>query len=254
MDLLDVKRVLGDTPYMSLDQARTMTEFMDEHGLRDILELGFLHGVSTCYMASALQNAGNGHITTVDLAKPENEGKEKIEEFLDALSLRDFVTVMYEPSSYTWRLMKMLEESAEPRFDLCYIDGAHNWAVDGFAFFLVDRLLRPGGWVIFDDLPWTYASSPALQEQQWVKDMPEEERVTPQLQRVFDLLVKRQPGYDTFRVEDNWGFARKGLEPDAGGAVRIVREVVVRREHYGLGAAATKAAKRAKAALAARKK
>ena len=37
--------------------------------------------------------------------------------------------------------MKMLEDDPEPRFDFCYIDGVHNWADDGFAFFLIDRLL-----------------------------------------------------------------------------------------------------------------
>jgi hypothetical protein len=50
------------------------------------------------------------------------------------------VNYYFEPTSYTWRMMKMLEEDEGPRFDLCYLDGAHSWFVDGFAFFLIDRL------------------------------------------------------------------------------------------------------------------
>ena len=57
-------------------------------------------------------------------------------------------------------LMRAIE--AGHKYDFCFIDGAHTWDTDGFAFCLVDRMLRPGGWIIFDDLNWTHAHSPTL--------------------------------------------------------------------------------------------
>jgi hypothetical protein len=30
-----------------------------------------------------------------------------------------------------------------------------NWDTDGPSLFLVDRLLRPGGWIVFDDIEWS---------------------------------------------------------------------------------------------------
>jgi predicted O-methyltransferase YrrM len=70
--------------------------------------------------------------------------------------------------------MKFPEDDPTPRFDLCYLDGAHNWFVDGLAFFLVHRLLKPGGWIIFDDVDWTYESSPTLKDTEDVRKMPED--------------------------------------------------------------------------------
>ena len=52
--------------------------------------------------------------------------------------------------------MKMLAQYPSPKFDFCYIDGGHNWSDTGFAFFLVDRLLKSNGIIVFDDLDWTY--------------------------------------------------------------------------------------------------
>jgi hypothetical protein len=105
--------------------------------------------------------------------------------------------------------MKMLQEDPRPRFDLCYLDGAHTWFVDGFAFFLVDRLLRRGGWIIFDDLSWTYSTSPTLKDTEAVRRMPPEERDTPQIELVYELLVKTHPGYGDFHAKHGWAYARK---------------------------------------------
>jgi predicted O-methyltransferase YrrM len=202
-----VKRVNG-IPHMTLDQGQAMTNFILENKFQNILELGFRHGVSTCYMAGALDELGQGRITTIDLANARN-ATPNVESLLTSLGLRDFVTIHYEPTSYTWRLMKMLEEGSTEKFDFCYVDGAHNWFVDGFAFFLVDRFLAPGGWIIFDDLDWSYALSPSMRNTDIVKSMPQEEREIPQVRKVYELLVKHHPSYGDFTIKDGWAYARK---------------------------------------------
>lgn len=231
VEIADVRAVVGDTPHMSLDQAKLITAHITEHQPRHILELGFQHGVSTCYMAAALDQLGSdGHITTIDL-EAARDNRPTIEHLLTELGLRDRVTIHYEPTSYTWRMMGMLEADPKPGFDLCYLDGAHSWAVDGFAFFLVDRLLAEHGWIIFDDLDWTYGTSPALANTPAVRSMPADERDAQQVRKVFDLLVKTHPSYGEFRVHEDWGFARKLAASDD-------RSVVVEyvKERYGFGA------------------
>ncbi len=214
MTCQEVKNIVGEVPHMTPGQARTITSFITEKKVTNILELGFRHGVSTCYMAAALAELGRGSVVTIDLDSARRE-KPSIEELLERVGVRDSVTVFYEPTSYTWRLMRFLEENPAPRFDLCYLDGAHSWFVDGFAFFLVDRLLRPGGWIILDDLNWTYAQSPSLKESEWVKNMPLDEKTTPQVSRVYQLLVKTHPGYHNFSIKAGWAYAQKrdGLSP-----------------------------------------
>jgi predicted O-methyltransferase YrrM len=230
------ERVRG-IPHMSFSQAEVMRDVIIENKFQSLLELGFRHGVSTCYMAGALDDLGRGKIVTIDLTSARN-AEPSIESLLADLGLERFATIFYEPTSYIWRLMKMLEEDPSPRFDFCYIDGAHDWATDGFAFFLVDRLLQPGGLIIFDDLDWTYELSPALKNTEKVKLMPQDERSTPQVRKVYDLLVKPHPAYGQFMVKDEWAYARKISEQSAGAAAEQVRrEVVYQKEYVGLGGA-----------------
>jgi len=63
--------------------------------------------------------------------------------------------------------------------------------------------------MIFDDLNWTYESSPALKNTEIVKKMPVEERNTPQVKKVYELLVTPHPFYENLSVKGHWGYAQK---------------------------------------------
>jgi predicted O-methyltransferase YrrM len=209
MTNLEVKKIVGDLPHMLLYQANEITDFIETNNIKNILELGFAHGVSTSYMAASLKRLNNsGNITTIDTINAKKRVP-NIENLLKKIDALDSVNIFYEPNSYLWRLMKFLEEDSTPRFDLCYLDGAHSWSVDGFAFLLVDRLLKPGGWIIFDDINWTYDKSPTLKNTEYVKNMPEDEKITPQIKKVFDLLVKTHPNYHNFKETKQWGYTQK---------------------------------------------
>lgn len=213
MELCTLEKVFDRVrglPFMSHSQAERMTQLILENRFQNVLELGFFHGVSTCYIASALSQLGTGHVTTIDLLSAQKR-KPNIETLVADLNLKSFVSYFYEPTSYLWRLMKFLEESPQRQFDLCYIDGGHDWYNSGFAFFLVDKLLRPGGMIVFDDVGWTHESSPALKRKWSVLRMPKEEKSTAQIQKVFDLLVRTHPNYCDFKVENGWASTRKKL-------------------------------------------
>jgi hypothetical protein len=101
--------------------------------------------------------------------------------------------------SYNWSLMRLLEEHRGPIFDYVFMDGAHTWAHDALAFLLVDRLLKPGGFVDFDDYRWTLRTSPSMNPGVF----PEIERLytdeqidAAQVALVVDLLVKLDPTYE----------------------------------------------------------
>lgn len=208
MNIEKIREKVDGFPHMDFTKAKVITKIIIEERFQNLLELGFRHGVSSCYMAGALDELGGGNITTIDLVNARR-AEPNIEQLLSSLGLTEFATVFYEPTSYTWRLMKMIEEDPSPRFDFCYIDGAHSWFTDGFAFFLVDRLLKPGGRIIFDDLYWTYESSPTLRHTEKVKLMPQDEKSTSQILKIFELLVKTHPSYGEFLAKDGWGYARK---------------------------------------------
>ncbi len=205
MNLEEVKQVVGNLPYMKPKQAKVLTEFIHQNDISSILELGFYHGVSTCYMAAALEQVPKGSILTIDLHSAKKR-QPNIEELLEKCGYLDMVDYYYEPASYNWRLMKLIEEN-ERTFDLCYLDGGHDWYNTGLAFFLVDKLLQPGGWIIFDDLDWTMEHI----DTKWALRKPLEERITPQVRKVWELLVKPHPNYTKFREQGGWGYAQKKL-------------------------------------------
>lgn len=207
MEIKEIHKKLENIPHMRLKQAEYITKFIVENNIKNVLELGFCHGVSSCYIASALDKT-DGKLVTIDL-KGAKQHNPNIETLSKALGLYKRMEIYYEPTSYTWRLMRFLEKNPLPKFDLCYIDGAHNWFVDGFAFFLVDRLLNQGGYIIFDDINWTYFTSPSLWNSNMVKNMPMDEKCCRQVKKVFDLLVKTDPKYGDFKIWDHWAIAKK---------------------------------------------
>jgi predicted O-methyltransferase YrrM len=226
---------IGPVPYMKLQQAKLFYDFITTNHLENCLELGFCHGVSTAYIAGAIQDLGTGRLTSIDRTTAIEQNP-NVESVLAAVGLSKFVHLFYEPRSFNWRLMKFLEEGRNESFDFCYIDGGHSWYDTGFAFCLVERLLKRGGWVVFDDLDYTFRRSPS-QDKQWVRRMPEEEQVVPQVGKVFELLVEADPLFGDFRRIGSFGFARKQkptLTPQQryDKAIEIVVSAAVTRARY----------------------
>lgn len=207
----DVSEIVDGVPSMDTKQGRTLYDFFIEKQVRNALELGFAHGTGSCYMAAALQETG-GKLICIDNQSARNRTP-SISEQLEKTGLADYVQPVFSDNSYTWELMKLIREhtkdgKCEPFLDFCYIDGAHAWEPDGLAFFLVDKLLKVDGWILFDDIFWTFAESSSRNED-WVTALPEDQRTLPHINLVFDLLVQQHPNYAQCQIVDWWGWARK---------------------------------------------
>jgi predicted O-methyltransferase YrrM len=208
MDLSQVKDVVKDLPYMKLERAKLLEKIIQERGHKRLLELGFYHGVSSCYFAAALPDHPDARLVTID-REVARDKTPNVEHLLSELGLRHKVDVYYEPYSYTWRMMRMLEDGQAGTFDFCYLDGGHTWDISGFAFCLVDRLLAPGGTLVLDDLNWSIAGSSALKDRSSTAEIPLDVREAPQVRKVFELLVMTHPEYEDFFEQGGCGFARK---------------------------------------------
>jgi predicted O-methyltransferase YrrM len=213
----EVRGLVDGVPFMKPDQAQILYDFILQKQPRDCLELGFAHGVSVCYTAAALQELGRGHLTAVDLTISREWQQPSIEELLDKTGLGSSVTVVREPTSYTWFLKRKLEAASDDSgvYDFCYIDGSKNWTIDGLAFFVVDKLLRQDGWILFDDFTWTYARSSEESRQRleeagiFVGRMGDDELSAPQVEAIFRLLVMKHPDYAEFITRGDWAWAHK---------------------------------------------
>ena len=214
MKIQDVIAKIKDVPHMSAEQGMAIYNMILNNDIVEILELGFAHGTSSCYMGAALHEKGKGQVTTID-NKSALQRKPNIHELLNEFGFTN-IKAIFSETTYNWELMKIIEKqtinnSCKPIFDFCYIDGAHNFEIDTCAFFLVDKLLKPGGYILFDDLKWTYAESPALKDTKWVNSMPEDEKKTAHVEKITNLIVKQHPNYENFQISNNWFLARKKI-------------------------------------------
>ena len=219
MKFEDAHRVLKGIPFISDDNAKRIYDFIITHKITSILELGFAHGVASCYMAAALDELGGGQLVSVDLEGIDWQ-KPSIEELLDKLNLRKYVTINRQVSGYNWFLHDDIvastgkDEVCKPKYDLCIIDGPKNWVIDSSAFFLADKLLLPNGWIIFDDYDWTYEySNPGREVTDGInkRSLSMPERTIPHIKEVFHLLVMQHPSYSNFLIDlgEQWAWAQK---------------------------------------------
>jgi predicted O-methyltransferase YrrM len=199
-------------PYMNEPRAAFMRNFIKEKNISDILELGFFHGKSSAYFAAILEDQGHGHLTTIDMKVAEGKSP-NIHQVLDSLNLSHRVTPVFADRSYTWEMAKMIQRDPAPQFDFCYLDGGHTWDMTGFGFVLVDMLLKPGGWIVFDDLNWTIekhiSGDPETREKSY-RNYSADEKAAQGVRMVYELIAPRLD-YTNFFEEKNfgWGFAQK---------------------------------------------
>jgi predicted O-methyltransferase YrrM len=215
--------------------SRALAQFVRHTGAREVLELGTGHGGSACWLATGVRLNGGGTLTTMD-----RDSAPSVEQLLKSAGVAEMTRVVRTPRSYTSELMQLIQANTvdyrcNPQFDFCFVDGAHNWDTDGFAFFLVEKLLRPGGWLVFDDLDWTYATTLSLApvDAEVASFMSPEERSTPQIRDVFELLVRQHPGFDVVRQFRVHGWARKSGPQDSTDDSRLIDELEAAVDLHG---------------------
>ena len=112
-----------------------------------IAEFGIWKGATTFRLAELMQ--GNGTIHIFDYEDNVSSVKAQLAE-------RGYHNVVAHGSSYKYLdsyngKLRILHQNRRPVFDSAYLDGAHTCAVDALNFLLVDLLLKPDGYVKFDE-------------------------------------------------------------------------------------------------------
>jgi predicted O-methyltransferase YrrM len=167
-----------------------------ETGARVYMEIGVYLGAAAAAVADAIGADGELHLLDFeDRVAPVAErlraaGRANVVAHANSRRALD---------SYNWSLMKLLRDPRGPRFDYVFLDGAHTWTHDALAFLLVDRLLKPGGHVDFDDYAWTLARSPSMSPETFppTRRLYSDEQIeAQQVALVVDLLVRGDPRYE----------------------------------------------------------
>lgn len=174
---------------------RKTIRFLKKTRSRVIAEVGVYEGATSMEIARHLD--GKGVLYLFDFNDRVEFARKRLAKagFTKVRACGCTSTIM---DSYNWPLMKLLKANRKPIFDYVFIDGAHSWAIDGFAFLLIDRLLKPNGFVDFDDYNWSLAKSRALNPTTFpqIKCLFSDEQIkATQVKLIVDLLVRRDDRY-----------------------------------------------------------
>jgi hypothetical protein len=183
-------------PSVNLAPNTKTVEFLASTDARVIAEIGVDQGATSEAILAGLNGRGMLHLFDFD------DCLSNVAQRLRSKGLTNFVTHGNSRrvlDSYNWSLMTLLQDSSVPLFDYVYLDGTHTWAVDALAFFLVDMLLKPGGYIDFDDYSWTIDSSPTVNQRVYprMREMYTDEQMqTTQVASIVELLVRRPGRYE----------------------------------------------------------
>ena len=161
-----------------------------------VAEIGVHKGATSREIAKFLDNKGALHLYDFEHKCAEVATSLKEQGFHN---VRHYGNSMKTLDSYNWQLMKRLEESDSLIYDFVYLDGSHTWAIDALSFFLIDLLLKPGGFIDFDDYGWSLAKSPSLNPTIFPETatMYTEEQINQaQVKMIIELIVRRDVRYE----------------------------------------------------------
>lgn len=169
---------------MPLKAGRWITQFIQEHGIKDVLEIGTLHGVGACYLGAAVAPAG-GTVITVDV--PDSKEKQPCaEQLVQELRLTN-VTIL-RPENGAGQYLREQLFHGEKKFDLVYLDADHRFLPTIYFFALCAALVKPGGFILVDDM-----------------EHPE----IPAGEEAWSVLLK-MPGFERVECEIwNWGMLKR---------------------------------------------
>jgi len=201
--------------HQSKDALHGIYQHIIATGAKDCLELGTAFDATACTMAAAVDEIGGGLVTTVDRIERAPVG---VIELAQAVGLGSYIRAVMHDAGYNWFLLDRLRErttgeTCKPCYDFCFLDGAHLWEPDALAALLAVRLLRPGGWLLLDDLHWHPKDHPNWQTA--FAQLSPTELDTRAVGQVFDLVLKPDPALEHFVLsnEGHMGWCRKAGGP-----------------------------------------
>jgi predicted O-methyltransferase YrrM len=135
------------TPFISAEEGQELHDVLREVNPEWALEIGFLHGYSTLNMLQALSETGHGKLVSIDPGQFSgyaqgiglmNVRRARLERFH-----------VFWPESSQFALPRLCR--LDMRIQFAFMDGNHLLDYTMLEFFYLDKLLSPGGILVFHD-------------------------------------------------------------------------------------------------------
>lgn len=141
----EIAEHIGIMPWCTPGRGYFFGSLIQKHGLKNIVEIGTLHGVSTLYFALGAEKS-DGLVTAVDIMRA-GHNIPRVEDLLVDSCLEHRVQIVRSNIGSKW-----LEKWPSNSVDFVYVDGDHRFEGVYYDLQLAHRLLRPGGIMACDDI------------------------------------------------------------------------------------------------------
>ena len=167
-------------------------------------EVGIGVGATTVELVRNLDGRGELHLFDHESLVQELIGE------LEALPVSDGVRLVGHGNgwrrneSYAWVLATMardLEQAGRPVeiFDFVYLDGAHAFHHDAPACAVLKRMIKPGGYLVLDDMKWTFNGSPTMNPErrpELRESYTDEQLSVPHVGLIVDVLLRTDEEFE----------------------------------------------------------
>ena len=182
-------------------EIQTLYSIVKEKKYSNILEIGTGTGFSSLYLAKALESNGH-HFGTLDSVDLSKESQKRARMLHHRCGIDPAFTNFICGDSTT------AVPSLDREFDLCLIDGSHDYAVTKQDFLNIFPKVRPGGCVVFHDVQETIRET--TPHYVWKEILSGElvnlgEVEIHQLDKKFhDLFSYKSDLHEIQRLQDKW--------------------------------------------------
>ena len=111
--------------------------------------------------------------------------------------------------SYCWGLSDLIYEMRDNGqdgiFDAIYLDGSHAFPIDGLACCLLKELCKQGGYIVFDDMEWTWENYEDIAKKLFTTTQMKECQVS----RVVNMFMLRDERFERVLFNDNFRPSRE---------------------------------------------
>lgn len=164
-----------------------------------VCEVGIGIGATSIELCRRLDNRGIIHFY---------DYQEKLDDLKADLDAQGFYNTVWVGNtrrtfdSYSWKLSKLLLECRILRvdglFDFVFLDGAHAFHHDAPAALALKDLLKPGGYLLFDDYDWTFKISPTMNPDvnpEIAEQYSDDQIAAPHVRLICDVFFDADPQF-----------------------------------------------------------
>ena len=176
-----------------------------------VAEVGVGIGASTVEFVRIMGGVGTLHLF---------DFQDVVEQLIEDLNLLDVSQGIHiiphgngrqKFNSYAWSLATMAAACRRERvslelFDFVYLDGGHAFHHDAPSCLVLKEMIKPGGYLVFDDMYWTFNASPVMNPQKKPSirdDYSDEQLSIPHVELVVDLFMRTDDRFEQIFLTAN---------------------------------------------------